>query len=118
LACVGLVLGAYGSWVAVLAGVAQIVDVWRGKEPRPAHGGERSGQPGQCLRRAGRGAAGDRVLRAGVGHQPRDRRAEGNHLRNLGNLAHAGALWVEALRIYEAIEDRRAPEVRAWLVAL
>jgi tetratricopeptide (TPR) repeat protein len=53
-----------------------------------------------------------------------DRRGEGNHLANMGRLyedtdpARAGALWVEALRIYEAIEDRRAPEVRAWLVAL
>ena len=36
--------------------------------------GVRLGQPGQCLRRPGRDAQGHRVLRAGPGHLPRDRR--------------------------------------------
>ena len=39
--------------------------------------GNAPGQPGHCLRRPGRDTPGHRVLRAGAGHRPRDRRPPG-----------------------------------------
>jgi hypothetical protein len=36
----------------------------------------------------------------------------------LGDPARAPELWEEALRIYEAIEDPNADEVRGWLEGL
>ena len=78
--------------------------------------GNQSGQPGQCVCGLGRGAAGHRVPRAGLGDQPGDRRPprRGAHLGNLGKayaalgeVRRAIEYYEQALVISREIGDRR-----------
>ena len=78
---------------------------------------ELPGQPGHRLRRPGRAPQGHRVLRAGPGHRPRDRRPEGRRNTTWATWAMPTPTWAsparpssiyeQALAIAREIGDRR-----------